>query len=276
MSNGLRRHLANLLDDAADLARRHVPRGSPLRRWLGQLRKPLRLRDPRSELSRFLLAFAATRPNAFFIQIGSNDGAQQDPLEPVLERFPWRGIMVEPVPYVFEKLRRLRGHQLNLTLENVAIADSDGAQPFYYLAKADNPAGLPRWYDALGSFRRDILLKHVDRIPDIAERIRELSVPCLSFESLCGKHRVAHLDVLHMDVEGYDWQLIQSINLARWRPAVLIYEHHHLDPLAQAACIAHLQGLGYSLRPERLDTLAVHRASLPLKLIEAFDRGATP
>lgn len=259
----LRQRIANAVDDLADFARRTVPRGTPARRWLARLRGPLRLRDTRSEISRFLLRLAVARPDAFFVQIGSNDGAQQDPLQPVLERHDWRGIMVEPVPYVFEHLKRHRGGDARFTLVNAAIADVDGSRPFYFLEKAQDPWGLPRWYNALGSFRREVVAKHVNYIPDIERRIREMQVACLSFDSLCRAHGVTRVDVLHMDVEGYDWQLMQSIDLARWRPVVLIFEHHHLDPEARAACTAHLQQLGYALMPERLDTLAVHAASLP-------------
>lgn len=270
----MKRQLANWADDLVDVARRRIPRHSRVRLWLQVLARKLPLRGPRTEISRFLLAFAAARPDAFVIQIGSNDGEQQDPLEPVLERHPWRGILVEPVPYVFEQLRRNRGANPRLALENVAIADADGSRPFYYLPKSDDPAGLPRWYDALGSFRREVLAKHVSRIPDIESRIREMQVPCLSFDSLCRKHGVSRVDVLHMDVEGYDWQLMQSIDLERWRPTVVIFEHIHLDAASYEACRARLEQLGYRLMPERLDTLAVHRASLPAGLEAAFDRAA--
>jgi FkbM family methyltransferase len=268
----LRQALDNAIDDAADLARRRLPRGSLARRWLGRLGRLLPRRDHRSGVSRFLLAYARTRPDAFFIQIGSNDGAQQDPLRPVLERFDWRGILVEPVPYVFRALQRHRGDDPRFVLENAAIADRDGTRTFYHLAQATDTAGLPRWYDALGSFNRDVVLRHVAQIPDIHQRLRELQVPCLSFDSLCRRHRVGRVDVLHMDVEGYDWDLIQAIDLARVAPDVLIFEHHHLDPPAMAACRAHLEHLGFVLVPEGLDTLAVRRAALPRALGEAFDR----
>src|SRR5438093_1498023 len=58
---------------------------------------------------RLLRAFAAEYPNAFFIEIGSNDGEHDDHLRPFILSRPWSGIMVEPVPYVFERLRRNYG-----------------------------------------------------------------------------------------------------------------------------------------------------------------------
>jgi len=271
---GFIQHLANKADDLVDLARRRLPRSSRVRRWLSRLARGLALRSPRPEITRFLLAFAAHRPDAFFVQIGSNDGSQQDPLDPVLERYRWRGILVEPVPYVFEQLKRHRGGDPRFALEQAAIADSDGTRPFYYLEKAADPAGLPRWYDALGSFRREIVAGHANYIPDIEQRIREMPVACLSFDSLCRKHGVSRVDVLHMDVEGYDWELLQSIDLAAWRPAVLIFEHHHLDRATLDACHRRLGALGYEFLPERLDTLAVHRSTLTGALAREFERAS--
>ncbi|MGH9185268.1 MAG: hypothetical protein ACRD0U_05570, partial [Acidimicrobiales bacterium] len=55
---------------------------------------------------RLLRAFAAAYPAAFFIEIGSNDGEQFDHLKPFIRSRSWRGIMIEPVPYVFARLQR--------------------------------------------------------------------------------------------------------------------------------------------------------------------------
>ena len=70
-----------------------------------------------------LRAFADAYPHAFFVEIGSNDGEQHDHLRPFILSRPWRGIMVEPVPYVFERLRRNYESQGRIELENVAVAE---------------------------------------------------------------------------------------------------------------------------------------------------------
>src|SRR5438552_2984157 len=50
-------------------------------------------------LGRIVFAFARARPNAFFIQVGSNDGKRyDDPLADEVAHRNWHGILIEPVP----------------------------------------------------------------------------------------------------------------------------------------------------------------------------------
>lgn len=60
--------------------------------------------------------FGDAHPNAFFVQIGANDGYSLDPLTVQIERREWRGIMVEPVPYVFAWLAERYGNHPRLVL----------------------------------------------------------------------------------------------------------------------------------------------------------------
>jgi hypothetical protein len=62
------------------------------------------------------------RENVFFVQIGSNDGSRGDPLYAAVRRHGhWRGILVEPVPFVFERLKNNYDNDPRLIFENVAI-----------------------------------------------------------------------------------------------------------------------------------------------------------
>src|SRR5262249_33679261 len=144
----------------------------------------------------------------------------------------WRGVMVEPVPHIFERLQENCGKAPRWQLENVAIAEQDGDLPFYHVAPASDAKDLPGWYEGLGSFRRDIVLKHADAIPDIEKRIVTTKVRCLTFESLCCKNGVGEVDLIHIDAEGFDDRIIRQIDFDSHRPRLLIYEHFHLEPAA--------------------------------------------
>ncbi len=111
---------------------------------------------------KLLQALAREHPHAFFVELGSNDGEKLDHLHETILNSEWRGLMVEPVPYVFERLRRNYGRLGRVALENAAIADRDGTMPFYHLAPVADPTqeGLPEWYDAIGSFSRELVLSH--------------------------------------------------------------------------------------------------------------------
>lgn len=211
--------------------------------------------------SRLLRAFARDFPEATFVQVGSNDGEQLDPLRPHILRRKWRGLMIEPIPHVFERLRSNYGRFSDrVALANVAIADQEGSLPFHHLAEvSDHEAqGLPKWYDALGSFRREVVLKHVEFIPDIEDRMVVTDVPCERFDDLLDRHGIDQLDLLHIDTEGYDFEILKNIDWDRRRPLIVIYEHLHLDEGERSECSAFLRNLGYEAIEENMDTWCVH------------------
>jgi FkbM family methyltransferase len=208
---------------------------------------------------RLLRAFAHVQPQAFFVEIGSNDGDQHDHLRPLILSRPWRGIMVEPVPYVFERLRRNYESHGRITLKNVAVADRDGTLPFFHLRepRPDELERLPDWYDGVGSFSRDAVASHATHIPDIEERIVRREVPALTFDSLCRQNQVECVDLLLIDTEGHDWEILRSIDFAVWQPRLVIYEHYHLSAADRATARSHMERHGYQTMEEGFDTFCL-------------------
>lgn len=237
--------------------RRVVRAARAARRRADQRRLEARLAGPR-----LLRAFAATYPEAFFVEIGANDGEQHDHLRPILERSRWRGIMVEPVPFVFERLRVNYRALPQVRLENAAIADRDGELPFYHLREvADREReGLPRWYDGIGSFSKEALLGHAPLLPDLEARIVQRAVPALSFDSLCRKHAAPAVDVLLLDTEGYDHVILDSIDWERHRPRLVVYEHYHFAREQRERTRTRMHELGYDTLAEGFDTWCLHTA----------------
>ncbi|MGZ4201448.1 MAG: FkbM family methyltransferase [Thermoleophilaceae bacterium] len=207
-----------------------------------------------------LRAFADVHPHAFFVEIGSNDGEQHDHLRPLILSRPWRGIMVEPVPYVYERLRRNYESQGRIVLENLAVTDRDGTLPFFHLRqpRPDELERLPDWYDGIGSFSREAVASHADQIPDIEDRIVERQVPALTFGALCRRNRVDQVDLLLIDTEGHDWEILRSIDFVVWHPRLVIYEHYHLSAPDRAAARAHMERQGYQTMEEGFDTFCVN------------------
>jgi FkbM family methyltransferase len=209
---------------------------------------------------KILRAFADVYPEAFFVEIGANDAEQHDHLRPFLSAGRWRGIMVEPVPYVFERLRANTAGLRGVVLENAAIADRDGELPFYHLAEVNDRQreGLPRWYDGIGSFSREAVLNHASLVPGLEQRLVCVQVPSLTFESLCRKHEVDRVDLLLVDTEGYDHEILGNFDWTVYRPRLVVYEHYHLAPEDRATMRVRLEHLGYELKEEGFDTWCLH------------------
>jgi FkbM family methyltransferase len=224
----------------------------------GRLWRSLQLRRILRRLAgpRLVRAFADAYPAAVFIEIGANDGVQHDFLRPFILSRQWSGVLVEPVPYVFERLRRNYQGVGRVKLDNVAIADRDGRLPFFHLAEADEDARqqLPSWYDAIGSFSRDAVLGHANEIPNIERRLVCTNVESLTFATLCRRHDVGELDLLVVDTEGYESEVTGQVDLEAIRPRLVAYEHYHLAPAAREECKARFEAHGYETMEEGFDT----------------------
>ena len=76
----------------------------------------------------------------------------------------------------------------------------------------------------------------IDEIPDVERRVVSIDVPGVTFESLCRTHSVDKVDLILIDTEGYDWQILKTIDLAAVRPRLLVYEHYHLSDEDRRRC----------------------------------------
>jgi FkbM family methyltransferase len=199
--------------------------------------------------------------DVFFVQVGSNDGVQGDPLHPLIRTRPgWRGLFIEPVPYLFERLRRNCGRlpsaQRRFSFENVAIAAEPGRRPFYYVserarARVDE---LPIWCEQLGSFNREHILSHLEG--RLGPHIVEQDVECATLSEVLARNRVQRLDLLHIDTEGYDYEVLLQLDWQRWRPLVIVFEVIHLAEQDRDRAAALLRSQGYRLSILGYDVLA--------------------
>jgi FkbM family methyltransferase len=197
---------------------------------------------------------AALQPNLFFVQIGSCDGSSGDPLYLHIQRHGWSGVLVEPLPHLYRELCAAYEGQSGLQFENAAIAEQSGLRSFYYLCDTTDP--MPLWYRQLGSFNRNHVLKHRDVIPNIEHYLRCVSVPCVTFEELAVRRQIVTVNLLHIDAESYDYQILRTIDLAKYYPDLIIYEHRHLIPAEKQACTAMLRSTGYTIFEDANDAWA--------------------
>lgn len=187
-------------------------------------------------------------PLFFFIQVGAHDGRRGDPLFRFVERYRWRGVLLEPQPEVFKLLARNYGDQPQLILENAAIANRDGTLSMYTA-----PGKTLR-----ATTNRESLVPHVKD----KTAIHELQTPAVTFQTLMARHHIGRVDLLMIDTEGFDYQVVRLALDAGLRPSLIRYEHLHLSTADRQACAALLARQGYALLRDGPDTIAMNRAAL--------------
>jgi FkbM family methyltransferase len=202
-----------------------------------------------------LSAFERRRRDFFFVQIGAYDGLKSDPIQASVRKRHWRGILVEPQPDAFEKLKQNYRSIPNLIFVNAAIGASDGALPLYKLR--DEFAHL--FHDdhrTLSSFDRRHVLKHLTKGVDTAGVLETLEVPCLTLSSLFARYAVQTVDLLQIDAEGYDYEILKTVDFCKTKPRIIRFEHAHLDCNEKGECIKLLISQNYRVVTGAYDMIA--------------------
>lgn len=214
-------------------------------------------RPPVRTIPRILQNFNALQGSVKFIQVGSNDGVSGDPISKYIQSGRWTGVLVEPVKYLFERLKKnYAPFATNLAFENVAIAREKGVFTFYRL-NTDNRPDLPRWYEQLGSFNKEVVLSSKTEIPNIEELMMEEKVSAITFSELISKHDLQFVQLIHIDTEGYDYELIKLLDFTKIRPKLLLFEHKHLSHKDYVECLQLLKRVGYRCVYFGSDTMAI-------------------
>ena len=230
--------------------RRKIARDVLLRR-LGverSYRPPALLRHPDWNFDdplKLVVAYAMRRrPDFSFLQVGAFDGRTEDPIHPLVREFGIRGIVVEPQVRMLETLRANYADQPQVTVVNAAIADAEGSREFY-----STTAGQSR----KASFFRSHLLDHGIRAADIVAQ----TVRCATITSLAQEHGLKRCDLIQIDAEGFDGQIVRSIDFDAVQPVIVRFEHVHMSHRDCDACIELLASHGFRFIGQRRDILAL-------------------
>lgn len=175
-----------------------------------------------------------------FIEVGANDGISGDPLREFIVKYPWKGVLVEPQPDVFETLRsNYAGFEDRVCFENVAISKSSAPIEMYRLPKNfKTKHGGP----TIASSDPRVTAKQSHTKTSNLEKI---TVPTAMLDTIVQKHGLTDLDLLQLDTEGFDWDVLQTLNLNQTRPWMIGFEHGHLSPATIRDMVRHLNQHGY-------------------------------
>ncbi len=188
-------------------------------------------------------------PDIFFLQIGAHDGVSYDPIHDYVRRFHWKGLLVEPQPAIFQKLRENYADEKQLLFENSAVAEKDGTLELHCFenANAEDHASM------LTSTRKHYLAMNGD---GHRGALKTITVPALTLESLLTKHRIERVNLLQIDTEGFDFEIIRMIDFRRMKPEIIHYENNFLNRRQKSECSRILGAQNYALLNLGIDTIA--------------------
>ena len=156
----------------------------------------------------------------FFIEVGVCDFDTCDPLI----KNGWNGLMIEPVSYYFDKLKK---HD-HIFYENVAISDTSGHQDIHFIdpQKIGNDPEK-EWLKGVSSLEGGGCFRYNQNV-SLFQDCKKQTVNVCTLDDLCKKYNIQSVDFLKIDTEGHDFQVLKSIDLERVYVKMIKIEHKHV------------------------------------------------
>jgi FkbM family methyltransferase len=195
------------------------------------------------------------------VVIGAHDGSKTEGL---VQQSIGQGsvLLVEPVPFLFARLRSRYDGQANVILRNIVVSPRGGDVDFTAPKETANTA--IGYGDQLGSMIADHAVHHDAGMAAHVETIRLRSE---SFETLIDSAAMSSIDILLTDTEGMDAELLPTFPFAKIRPRHIIFEFKHADGTHRvgrqlAALLVLLDDLGYAVRVLDVENLIATHGSV--------------
>ncbi len=227
-------------------------------------------RPSKGSLNDFLNQYSLSKQDSFIvIQAGANDGITHDPIHKFIKRDRWKGVLLEPQSYVFNKfLTKIYKKNKSIHTICAAIGEEDGYQKLYKIGFSNL-----HWADGLTSFSYEKIKEAFDsglvknncekyniEMPSSpSEQIVSEEVVVISPSTLLERYQLPAIDLLQIDTEGFDYQVIRIFNDANIKPKAIVFENIHLSDEDRQSCELLLESNDYVRRKFGANTLAMRR-----------------
>ena len=125
-----------------------------------------------------------------------------------------KGVCVEPDPQNFKKIKNKRRRDVCL---NVGIGPENAGSVDYYVMSSKY----------LNTFKKEDADWHVARGKQKIEQVQK--VPLVSINSILEEHFPKGVDILSIDTEGYDLEILNSLDFIKYSPKLLCVETLRYD-----------------------------------------------
>jgi FkbM family methyltransferase len=193
-------------------------------------------------LSLFVQWEIASHGGCRFVQVGANDGQREDPLRRHILANGLSGLMIEPNAAPFGRLVEAYRDRPAVKAVQAAIGTEDGTVDLFVFDRAvENGHQL----DLLSSLDRSIL-DRIKRQDGLLAQVVAMPVPQRKLTSLVVEQGFADASLLLIDTEGYDYEVLKTIDVEVFAPRMIQLEHIYLGGPSLAGAVKWLADRQYS------------------------------
>ena len=154
-----------------------------------------------------------------FVEVGAFDGFSFSNTWMLADR-GWRGLMIEANLSYAEVCRQNHSRHPAVNVANYAIGSIDGSTVSLCCAGALSTCDTQLVEEMSG----------IDWAPDLSGA-EWIEVPTRTLDSLLAEYRMApNLDMVVVDVEGWECEVLAGFDLDRWQPKVIVIEIADFHP----------------------------------------------
>ena len=139
-------------------------------------------------------------------------------------------LLVEPVPYNSKILKNKYSSKKNIYINNNVIFSKNKTESFFYVNEDSIHKLGKHWASGIGSFDKNHILNHRSKrfkIEDID--IVETKIEFITFDELMKRYSIKSINKLQIDIEGAEYEVLNSIDLKKIKINQILFESKHFD-----------------------------------------------
>ena len=139
-------------------------------------------------------------------------------------------LLIEPVPYNYKILKKNFENKNNIFICTNAIFSENKTEKFFFVKEESIPKLGKHWASGIGSFNKQHILNHRTKRFKIEENdIESIEVDFINFETLVKNYKIRSIDKLQIDVEGAEFNILNSIDFKKITVKNILFESKHFD-----------------------------------------------
>lgn len=206
------------------------------------------------------------------LQIGANNGIQDDPFRESIIKYQINSYLLEPIPEYYNMLIHNYAEYNWVKCYNIAITNEDGENEMLYVPPVSY---LPEWTRGLGTFdtsknflggmsglgteQNDYQLTEDHSQTDFYKAIKNIAktvtVKTNTLNTFLNTINLSHIDIYASDTEGFDWVVFNQLDLNKFSPKIIFMETHTLGSEQNSLINNKLIKHGYTILEKNRDTV---------------------